>query len=131
MSRFVCKNLINKSRYNINLLIKNNKTEQTIYNIQSYLNNYDKITYSELYYVNKNIDKIYLSYSIKEGLHLLNKKNINTKKYEDKFANNFNSNNELYNLFQEIEKEIKIEYKERNTYNILPFYYNIYLNKMK
>lgn len=131
MCRFVCKKLIKKSIYNINLLIKNNKSEQTIYNIQSYLNNYDKITYSELYYVNKNIDKIYLSYSIKEGLELLNKKNINTKKYENKFAHHFNSNHDLYILFQEIENEIKIKYKERNTYNILPFYYNVYLNKMK
>lgn len=131
MVRYVCKNLIKKSQYNINLLIRNNKTEQTVYNIQSYLNNYDKITYSELYYVNKNIDKIYLSYSIKEGLDLLNKKNINTKKYENKFAHNFNNNIELYYLFKEIENNIKLEYKERKIYNILPFYYNIYLNKMK
>lgn len=131
MVRYVCKNLIKKSQYNINLLIRNNKTEQIVYNIQSYLNNYDKITYSELYYINKNIDKIFLSYSIKEGLYLLNKKNINTKKYEDKFAHHFNSNHDLYILFQEIENEIKIKYKERNTYNILPFYYNVYLNKMK
>lgn len=131
MIRYASQNLIKKSLYNINLLIKNNKTEQTIYNIHAYLQKYDKITYSELYYVNKNIDKIFLSYSIKEGLYLLNKKNINTKKYEDKFAHHFNSNHDLYILFQEIENEIKIKYKERNTYNILPFYYNVYLNKMK
>lgn len=131
MVRFACQNLIKKSLYNINLLIKNNKTEQTVYNIHSYLQKYDKITYSELYYVNKNIDKIYLSYSIKECLDLLNKKNINTKKYEKKFAENFNNNIQLYYLFKEIENDVKIEYKERSIYNVLPFYYNLYLNKMK
>ena len=131
MNKIACQYLIKKSLYNINLLIKNNKTEQTVYNIYSYLQKYDNITYSELYYVNKNIDKIYLSYSIKECLDLLNKKNINTKKYEEKFADKFNNNTELYYLFKEIENDVKIEYKERSIYNILPFYYNIYLNKMK
>jgi hypothetical protein len=131
MNKYINKKLIEKSLYNINLLIKNNKNEKTVQHIKNYLITYNKITYSEYYYINKNIDKIYISNSIKEGLECLRKKNIDTKVYQDKYILYHHDNIKLYYLFKEIENEVKKEYTFRLTYNLLPFYYNIYLNRMK
>lgn len=135
MSKYVNKNLINKALYNINLLIKNNKNEQTVRNIKQYLISYDKISYSEFYYINKQIDKIYLSYSINEGLDLLRKNNICINKFKQTYLDNYNNNIKLYYLFKDIEnniiKDINKDKINRCKFNLLPFYYNIYLNKMK
>lgn len=135
MLKFIDKNLINKSLYNINILIKNNKNEQTVKNIKNYLQTFDKITYSEYYYINKKIDKIYLSHSIKEGFDLLKQNNICIQNYEKLYIENYNNNIQLYYLFKSIEyriiQEIKNNNIQRNKFILLPFYYNIYLKKMK
>jgi hypothetical protein len=135
MSKFVNKNLINKSLYNINLLIKNNKNEQIVVNIQNYLKTFEEITYSEYYHINKQIDKIYLSHSIKEGLDILTKHNICINNYKQKYLDNYNNNIKLYYLFKDIENNIIKEINNNNInrldFTLLPFYYNIYLKKMK
>lgn len=118
--------------YNLDLLIANNKSSYWVHKLKMDLmktNNNININY-----INESITKIYLSYSIHEALDLLKKKNIDKDlllKYEFKYQNAYQNNNKLLYLFKSIENEIKHEYNTRDVFNLLPFYYNIYLNKSK
>lgn len=122
--------LLSKAKYNINLLINNNKKEKCIINLKSKLDSYQFQNNTDLIYINNKIDKIFISHSIKEALYLLQVKNINITKYEKKYITKYQNNDDLVILFNEIENDLKYNYKYRNKYIILPFYYNIYLNKM-
>jgi len=128
--------LINKSLYNLNLLRYHNKNGYIIFQLESDLqkkkNNPD--CNIDLNYINDYITTIFLSYSIKEALDILRDNDIYKDKinyyelqYQYKCSNNIN----LDLLFKEIEDDIKQIYKNRLVFNILPFYYNIYLNQMK
>lgn len=121
--------LFNKAKYNINLLIKNKKTERCVINLNNKLDKYQLLNNNDLIYINNKIDKIYISHSIKDALYLLELKNINIKKYENEYLNNYHDNEKLILLFNRIENDLRYYYSNRNIYNILPFYYNIYLNK--
>jgi hypothetical protein len=125
------KKLLNKALFNINLLIKFNKNERYLETIKNSIKNNPNLNNSELFYINKNIDKIYISHSIKEAVSILNSLNINTNNYNNKYIQNYNNNDKLLLLFKEIENNIKIIMPNRKTFNILPFYYTIYLNKKK
>ena len=125
------KKLLNKALFNINLLIKFNKNERYLETIKNNIKDNPNLNNSELFYINKNIDKIYISHSIKEAVSILNSLNINTNNYNNKYIQNYNNNDKLLLLFKEIENDIKINLNNRKTFNILPFYYTIYLNKKK
>jgi hypothetical protein len=125
------KKLLNKALFNINLLIKFNKNERYLETIKNSIKNNPNLNNLELFYINKNIDKIYISHSIKEAVSILNSLNINTNNYNNKYIQNYNNNDKLLLLFKEIENNIKINMPNRKTFNILPFYYTIYLNKKK
>jgi hypothetical protein len=135
MTKYINTQLINKINHNVNILIKYNKNEKTLTNIKKYINTYDKIPYSEYYFINKQINKIYLSHSIYEGFDILTKNNICIKDFEVKYLDSYHNNNHLYFLFKEVEhkiiNEIKLNNINRNKYIILPFYYNIYLKEFK
>ena len=120
------KKLLNKALFNINLLIKFNKNERYLETIKNNIKDNPNLNNSELFYINKNIDKIYISHSIKEAVSILNSLNINTNNYNNKYIQNYNNNDKLLLLFKEIENDIKINLNNRKTFNILPFYYTIY-----
>lgn len=125
------KKLLNKAIYNINLLIKYNKNERCLETIKDNIKNNKNLTNLELFYINKNIDKIYISHSIKEAINILDSNNIDSNKYKNKYLENYHSNTKLLLLFKEIETDIKINFNNRKVFNILPFYYTIYLNYKK
>lgn len=125
------KKLLNKALFNINLLIKFNKNERYLETIKNSIKDNPNLNNSELVYINKNIDKIYISHSIKEAVYILNSLNIDTNNYNNKYIQNYNNNDKLLLLFKDIENDIKINLNNRKTFNILPFYYTIYLNKKK
>jgi hypothetical protein len=121
-----------KALYNLDLLITNNKSSHWVHALKMDLANTDnKININ---YINESITKIYLSYSIHEALHVLKNKNVDNSlllKYEFKYQNAYKNNNELLYLFKSIENDIKEEYKTRDVFNLLPFFYKIYLNESK
>lgn len=125
------KKLLNKALFNINLLIKFNKNERYLETIKNSIKDNPNLNNSELVYINKNIDKIYISHSIKEAVYILNSLNIDTNNYNNKYIQNYNNNDKLLLLFKDIENDIKINIPNRKIFNILPFYYTIYLNKKK
>lgn len=118
--------------YNLDLLIQNNKNSHLVQQLKAnLLTKQDNIDIEQ---INDTIKKIYLSYSIKEALDLLRSKNSDSdlvNYFEHVYINRYYNNNDLLLLFKEIEYEIQQLYKDRKTFNILPFYYTIYLNKMK
>lgn len=120
------------ANYNLDLLIQNNKGSYLVNKLKSnLLIQQDNINMEE---INDIINKIYISYSIKEALELLRVKNCDpdlVKCFEHEYINRYYNNDDLILLFKEIEQEIKQLYQNRQTFNLLPFYYNIYLNKMK
>jgi len=118
------------ANYNLDLLIQNNKDSSLVNKLKSnLLIKQDNIDIEQ---INDTIKKIYLSYSIKEALELLRVKNYDLVNYfEHEYINRYYNNDDLLLLFKEIEQEIKQLYKNREIFNLLPFYYNIYLNKMK
>lgn len=127
--KFINNFLLKKANYNIKLLINNKKNEKCISNLKNQLDNIKILTNNDLLLINNKIDKIFISHSIKEALLLLNSKNIQILKYQYKYYTNYEDNAKLLFLFKEIEQDLKYYYKNRNIYNILPFHYNIYLNK--
>jgi len=135
MKKFINSKLLNKTLSNIDILIKYNKNEKTVMNMKKYLTTYDKITYSEYYFINTQLNKIYLSHSLYEGFDILTNNKFCIKEYEDKYLDNYHSNNKLYFLFKEVENKIIYEINQnnikRNNFIILPFYYNIYLKEFK
>jgi sulfur relay (sulfurtransferase) DsrC/TusE family protein len=135
MKKYITNELIKKSLHNVEILIINNKNEKTVTNLKKYLTTYTNITYSEYYFINKQINKIYLSHSIYEGFNILSQNKICIKEYESKYLESYNNNNQLYFLFKEVENKIINEINNNNinrtNYNLLPFYYNIYLKEVK
>lgn len=125
------KKLLNKALFNINLLVKYKKNERYLETIKNNIKNNKNLTNLELFFINKNIDKIYISHSIKEAINILDSNNIDTNKYKNKYLENYHSNTKLLLLFKEIEMDIKIKFNNRKVFNILPFYYTIYLNYKK
>ena len=125
-----CDKLIKNANYNLDLLVKHNKHSVLI----DKLNLDIKFKKSNIDDITEIIHKMYLSYSIKEGLNLLHNTKIDKlliKTYEQEYICRYYDNTKLEYLFKEIEHEIKQEYSSRSTFNLLPFYYNIYLNQMK
>jgi hypothetical protein len=124
--------LLINANYNLDLLIKNKKGSYLVNKLKTnLLTKQDNIDMEQ---INDTIKKIYLSYSIKEALELLRCKNYDSDSityFEHEYINRYYNNDDLVLLFKEIEQEIKHEYSSRCTFNLLPFYYNIYLNKMK
>lgn len=122
--------LINNALHNLKILEKNNKNSYLIDKLKNDLNN---ANHNDIIYINETIKNIYLSYSIQEALSVLdNNKNISKiQYYQLQYQYNYYNNVELEKLFKNIEKEIKIQYSNRNTFNLLPFYYNIYISQFK
>lgn len=127
-------NLIQKSLYNIKILEKYNKSDASIQKIKSFLTKNNDISFNELFYINKQIDRVFLSYSIHECFMIMNKSNFNKKQinqYEKLYLHHYYDNNKLYFLFKQIEFDIKMSDISKNKFIILPFYYNVYLKEMK
>lgn len=121
--------LKNNIIYNIQLLINNNKSEYFLYKT---LLNIDTFSNNDLIIINKKIKKIYLSHSIYQGIDLLKLKNIDTKKIELKYLNNYHNNNKLHYIFiNDIENKLKQEYCNRTYFNLIPIYYTVFLYKYK
>jgi hypothetical protein len=121
-----------KALYNLDLLITNNKSSHWVHVLKMDLTKTDSNI--NINYINESITKIYLSYSIHEALHVLKNKNVDNSlllKHQFEYQNAYKNNDELLYLFKSIENDIKKEYKTRDVFNLLPFYYNIYLNKSK
>ncbi len=117
-----------KCIYNINKLIENEKHSYAIYHIKDQLENINNNT--DLNIIENNINKIFLSYSIQEAIYILKNKKHNDSKiyyYQIQYQRSYYNNNELEYLFRQIENEIKLQNPTRNVYNLLPFYYNVYL----
>lgn len=122
--------LIKNAHFNLDLLVKHNKHSVLIDKLKLDL----EFKQSNIDDINEIITKMYLSYSIKEGLNLLYNTKMDKlliKTYERVYIYGYYDNTKLEYLFKEIEHEIKQEYSSRSTFNLLPFYYNIYLNQMK
>lgn len=128
--------LIQNADFNLDLLVKHNKHSSLIDKLKSDLKFKKSNPNSDIDIndINEIITKMYLSYSIKEGLNLLYNTKIDKfliKTYEQEYIYRYYDNTKLEYLFKEIENDIKHEYSSRCTFNLLPFYYNIYLNQMK
>ena len=122
--------LYTKALNNIILLKQYNKNEQLIDNISKLLLNKKNISYKELYSINQNIDKIFISNTIKESLYVLEKKK-SIIKYQELFTkyNIYDLNDDMFLLVDELQYEIKEAYTNRDTFNLLPFYINVFLKK--
>lgn len=124
------KMLIQKVNYNLDLLIYHKKNS---FLVQSLKNNIHQSNVN-IHYIDDLITKMYISYSIREALELLSIIKLDNKTieyYENEYIYRYYDNYKLELLFREIEDEIKLLYPLRNQFNLLPFYYNIYLNQMK
>lgn len=125
------KKLINNALHNLNILIKNNKNSYIIDKLKKDLETVNAI---EIPYINESIKNIFLSYSIQEALTVLSNNDKNKYKiqyYQLEYQFNYYNNNELEKIFKNIENDIKLQNNIRSTYNLLPFYYNIYLSQTK
>jgi hypothetical protein len=116
--------------HNLNLLENNNKNSNIIKKLKYDLINANN---NDIVYINECIKQIYLSYSIHEALSILDngKNDVKVQYYQLKYQFNYYNNIELEKLFKNIENDIKQQNNNRNTYNLLPFYYNIYLSQTK
>lgn len=122
--------LVNNALHNLNILVKNNKNSYIVNKLKHDLIN---ANYHDIFYINESIKNIFLSFSIQEALTILDKEKNNSKiqYYQLQYQFNYYNNIELEKLFKNIENDIKQQNNNRNTYNLLPFYYNIYLSQTK
>lgn len=129
---------INNALHNLNILINNNKSDHTVLSLQQKVFNMQKDNNCShnIYDINKKIHKIYISYCIQEALIVLSKNRLYSNtviNYELEYNHYYynDSINDLLNLLLKLENNIKRLHPYRNTFNLLPFYYNIYLYQMK